>query len=823
MGKTRRKIAEVVSTTETTPVKEDNIFDQDAYNKKVLDKKQKELDDNTVTIDAGTGKTTTTGAALSNAVQPQEKAVVVEPSTPAPGVALNNAIQSNTAAQATENAVLKAGINNAETAGQVFEAPKVAEEAKKEAEKMQTQLDVETVNTVKAIEEEEPPLGGNSVTMDAGTGQVTTTGSGQYVQPAMQANQATNMPNAFTSMSEEQKQAYGQATANQLANQTVDNLRVAPAAYNAVTGGPTGPIRPSYEAITNKEQVERDVAAGYKDVAGSIPQAVVEKLGVQDYYPEIGRDIAVGTFTGSRIGSQTIYSGAGGLLPMGLYDERKRALVKAAKEKQAKIDKFMEIPDTSEQFNSDYKQGAFSFIQDGMAKHNWDLNAAMKDKEFMKGYYRWQTMGKEITYTDGIVDAIVDSQISKDGKAVPYVPAGVLDQAYKFREGKLDNMEDIMSGKSKIMDYAKNMRNYQNGAEWADGMIAKWSDPAKRVELPMNLKTGKEIDEKAMAEIQDSIKKLKENTGSYDSFLNVVKKHYDLDESLVGEWANLNNLPKDDPSRQWLKDYILKQMPADSLIENVERQSNNNYNYWAKRGDWAREDKAKETELTKIINNANNLNLKSKLDQISKNPNLNDNQKQVAIKNLYAEAGYNPRVGANGEIFGIITLGGGDVRKQNVTLNANNAEVMIYNKANKKNEWVSVGKAMKLKGNKNYVVDNDIDTYFKNGNAVVVPNEIRIQQTYTGNNGKQYQLKATNLGAYASTNNKEMTTTTYGNVYIAPKEKDGPSDRSKMQVRFNSRPETSIQDRSMMDDILKTNQPFATDPGYQGNTGTNYK
>ena len=30
-------------------------------------------------------------------------------------------------------------------------------------------------------------------------------------------------------------------------------------------------------------------------------------------------DIAVGTFTGSRIGSQTIYSGAGGVLPLGLY------------------------------------------------------------------------------------------------------------------------------------------------------------------------------------------------------------------------------------------------------------------------------------------------------------------------------------------------------------------------------------------------------------------------------------------------------------------------------------------------------------------------
>lgn len=775
MAKRQRRIAEVVSTTETTPIQDNTtngkVAEVVATPKEIVtttvEEEEPPLGGNSVTIDAGSGKVTTTG----------------EGKYVAPGVALNNAIQSNKAAEETQNAVLKAGIDNAETAGQVFEAPKVAEEAKKEAEKMQTQLDVNTVNTVNALGD------------------------------------------AMNNMSEERKQAYGQATANQLANQTASEaVPVAPVTAAVMGKINANQTRPEYPSIANKDQIEKDVAKEYTDLTSNIPQAVVEKLGVQDYYPEIGRDIAVGTFTGSRIGSQTIYSGAGGLLPMGLYDERKRALVKAAKEKQAKIDKFMEIPDTSEQFNSDYKQGAFSFIQDGMAKHNWDLNAAMKDKEFMKGYYRWQTMGKEITYTDGIVDAIIDSQMSKDGKAVPYVPAEVLDQAYKFREGKLDNMEDIFSGKSKIMDYAKNMRNYANGTVWADDMVKTWLDPAKRVELPMNLKKGTQIDEKALSEIKDSIQKLKENPGSYDSFLSVVKKHYDLDESLVGEWADLNNIPKDDKSREWLTNYILKQIPEDSFIEKVDRQSNDNYNYYAKRGDWAREDKAKETELTKIINNANNLNLKTRLDQISKDNSLNTNQKQVAIKNLYAEAGYNPRVGANGEVFGVITLGAGNTdRKQNVTLNANNAEVLVYNKANKKNEWVSVGKAMKLKDNTNYVVDAKIGEYFKGGQAVIVPNEIRMQQTYTGNDGKQYQLKATNLGAYASTNNKEMTTTTYGNVYIAPPAKGEPSDKSTLQVRFNSRPETSIQDKAMIDDLLLTNQKFATNPGYQGNTGTNYK
>jgi hypothetical protein len=755
------KISEVV----TTPVN-NNAFDQDAYNKRVLDKKQQELEANTVTIDA-TPKgdvVTTTGEAkyvapsnsnniLSNTVQTEPNKVNAE--TPsAPGAAINNVIQSNNVADKTSNAVLEAGINDANTAGEVFEVPKIADEVKTEAEREQANLDM---NTAKVV------------------------------------------------------------------NETIDNPPIAP-----VTAGVMGTInanqgRPTYDTLTNKDQIGKEIVNDYKDLTGNIPSTVIEKLGVQDYYPEVGRDIAVGTFTGSRIGSQTIYSGAGGLLPKGLYDERKRALVKAAKEKQAALDKFMEIPDTSEQFNTDYKQQAFSFIQDGMAKHNWDLNAAMKDKEFMKGYYRFQTLSKEITYTDAIVDKILESQISKDGKPVAYVPTAVLEEAYKFREGKLDNMEDIFSGKSKIMDYAKNMRNYANGTVWADDMVKTWLDPNKRVELPMNLKTGKEIDEKALGEIQDSIKKLKENTGSYDSFLSVVKKYYDLDSSLVGEWADLNGIPKDDESRKWLTDYIIKQIPEESIISTVDRQSNNNFGYWNARFQAQREDKARETELTKIINNSNNIKLKERLDQISKDTSLNSTQKQIAIKNLYAEAGYNPQVGNNGEIFGRITLGSGTTdRKQNVTLNASNAEVIVYNKSTKKNEWVSVGKAMQLKSNKNYYVSPDISN-FSSGQAMIVPNEIRMYQTYTGNDGRQYQLNANNLGAYASTNKKEMMTTTYGNIYLPPTTEGGSSGRSEMQVRFNSRPEPGTADRAMLDDILTSNQQFATDPGFKGNVGTNYK
>ncbi len=70
-------------------------------------------------------------------------------------------------------------------------------------------------------------------------------------------------------------------------------------------------VTESFEPESRENILARAAAAARKKA----PQLAIEKLGVQDYYPEIGRDIAVGTFSGSRIGSQTIYSGAGDVQP----------------------------------------------------------------------------------------------------------------------------------------------------------------------------------------------------------------------------------------------------------------------------------------------------------------------------------------------------------------------------------------------------------------------------------------------------------------------------------------------------------------------------
>jgi hypothetical protein len=516
MAKTRRKIAEVVSTTETTPAKDNNAFDQEAFNQRVLDKKQKEMEANTVTIDAGTGQTTTTGSAINNVVKEQPKPVNVEPVTPAPGVALNNAIQSNTAAQTTENAVLKAGIDNAETAGQVFEAPKVAEEAKKEAEKMQTQLDVDTVNTVKAIEEEEPPLlGGNAVTIDAGTGQVTTTGNGQYVQSALQPN----------------NQQSTEAISAQLANQATSQpqLNQGPVPIAPVTAAVMAPInanqsRPAYSSVATKDQVEKDITDQYRNLDSSIPQAVVEKLGVQDYYPEIGRDIAVGTFTGSRIGSQTVYSGAGGLLPQGLYDARKRALNESAKAKQTALDKYYSGIDIASQFKPKFNETVNDAMDNLLyKKHGGNVNAFLADPESRREFSRLEAVAKNVNGYDAYATSIL-KDAADDTK---FIDPEQVKNAQDIKRALVEDVDGVLNGKKDLSALFAKAQVYQNMIPQIDKVLDDVLAEGKIGKLPINMRTGGVYDEPKFVQERDQfLQKLKGGTLEKAQYLSGFKKFF---------------------------------------------------------------------------------------------------------------------------------------------------------------------------------------------------------------------------------------------------------------------------------------------------------
>lgn len=318
------------------------------------------------------------------------------------------------------------------------------------------------------------------------------------------------------------------------------------------------------------------------------PSLVVEKLGVQDYYPEIGRDIAVGTFTGSRIGSQTIYSGAGGLLPLGLYDARKRAIAADIKKKQALMSELSEIPDISKQFqpyfSAKYVEGLNKFTN----AYKDNPEGLMNDPEFRKYQAVYKGIAENFLKVSDDLEEFEkfiqpgDKGADKGGYGA-YATPGMLEILYKFKAGFLpDKVEDWFNGKKNISTLTETVRAIPNGYKIIGEKI---NDLLKtnQIERTIKPKTGEEIDwTKAKDEIDSVAQQVKDGSTDYESYLTVVKKYYDIDvKPLVEQFVNGNSLGAltEKEKKEYINSltlYAEAQIPAESMISKIDRQTNDN-------------------------------------------------------------------------------------------------------------------------------------------------------------------------------------------------------------------------------------------------------
>lgn len=245
----------------------------------------------------------------------------------------------------------------------------------------------------------------------------------------------------------------------------------------------------SFSGVGQKADVEKEVVAQAKDNATQNPSVttantaanldVIEKLGIQDYYPTASRNIAVGTFTGEVIGSQTIYSGAGGLAPMGLYDARKRALAKAAAAKQAAIDKFLTLEDTAKAYNMEYKDYAYDHLYDILEKHGFSVTSVMRDRDAAKEVYRLKSLGKELKFVEEESKAVL-SQLGKEGS---YVPPSIAKAAKDMFYGMQDK-DKVFSGKSDLVKTISELKAYNSLTKKAEDLATEFS--TKLSEMQMN-------------------------------------------------------------------------------------------------------------------------------------------------------------------------------------------------------------------------------------------------------------------------------------------------------------------------------------------------
>jgi hypothetical protein len=286
-----------------------------------------------------------------------------------------------------------------------------------------------------------------------------------------------------------------------------------------------GQGKPSYlGGVATKDQIEKNVVDSYANMDNQIPQAVVEKLGVQDYYPQAGRDVAVGNFTGSRIGSQTIYSGAGALLPMGLYDARKRALAKAATEKQAAVDKYFDVIDTAPQYQEPFNVSTIDWMNDNLYnKHKGNADEFLKDPAVRREYARRQGLAKELKHYSTWADALLKD--AADDKK--YVTPEMINISGEIKSALVNNAEDVVSGKKDLGPLFAKAQVYQNIVPQIDIMVKQAYSASALGESPINLRTGGEYDKESFKkEAADFVREVKSGNINRDAFITGYKKFF---------------------------------------------------------------------------------------------------------------------------------------------------------------------------------------------------------------------------------------------------------------------------------------------------------
>lgn len=453
----------------------------------------------------------------------------VEPTLQAPvettGSKLASTIANDQSPSITRNEVLAAAVKNAETPSQLEQAGELANQAKQEAGIMQAKA-AEGVSTIQE---------------QLNSGLLSNEPSKQPVDPN------TALGNQGTEVNFGQQAPY-------------------PTVAGVVAGAGTEPQTPTVVNTDTKPQIENQVLNAYTNFTDNLPKAVVERLGVQDYFPDVARDIAVGTFSGSRIGSQTIYSGVGGLLPVGLYDARKRALSEAAKEKQKQLDKYFDVIETAPQYQQSFNQATMQFVNESLAGVNGNADALLKDPKFRAEYAKRLGTAKDIKFW-----AEWSDQLLKDAaKNENYVNGEAIDVAGQIKSALVDHMDEIVSGKKSLKDFVdiEKAQLYQNIIPQIDKLTDELLDPNRIGKMPINMRTGdaegRLSPEEFAAQRDEFVMKMKNKTLTKQGFISGFKKFFTGDyETAIDSLIASGKYSED--QRQAAIDYF-----ASKLQEQVE-------------------------------------------------------------------------------------------------------------------------------------------------------------------------------------------------------------------------------------------------------------
>jgi hypothetical protein len=308
--------------------------------------------------------------------------------------------------------------------------------------------------------------------------------------------------------------------------------------------------------------------------------STIEDLDVKDYFPEAGRDIAVGNFTGSRIGSQTIYSGAGVLAPVGLYEARKRALKNEAQNKIKLINDILQIPDAPKQFQIKYGDAAHDRLMGILNEVDFDVNKLYANPDAIKEINRIKNIATDMHHYDKWAQDLIDAAAPKEGEGSNrYVSKKMLEYAKKIKSAMVEDVDKIVSGEQSLQKYFEDAHVYLHPYKWADETAKTIFNPNNLSQSPLKLKNVDEAAKEAKTkgepfdattyekERNDYIASVNDGNEATNTYVTGLLKYFDSDNlrNLVDAAYEGQNFPAE--TKEDVYKYLLSQAPMQTVLD----------------------------------------------------------------------------------------------------------------------------------------------------------------------------------------------------------------------------------------------------------------
>ncbi|MFM7681474.1 MAG: hypothetical protein ACKO7P_01865, partial [Bacteroidota bacterium] len=255
-------------------------------------------------------------------------------------------------------------------------------------------------------------------------------------------------------------------------------------------------------------------------------------------------------------------------------------------------DQIKEIPDIAKQFKTEYSQEYMNFLAPWLDTYKDKPEALLSNTDFLRDMNHYKSVAENFIKVDSDLrefEKLVqpgDKGAEKGGYGA-YATDGMLEILHKFKAGFLPGKTtDWLTGKKNISKLTETVQAIPNGYKFVGDQIKTLLDKGQ-IERVIKPKEGEEVDwTKAKDEIDGIAQQVKDGSADYESYLTVVKKYYDIDtRSLAEQFVKGNSLNAltDKEKEEYinsLKLFADAQIPAESFMAKIDRQTNDNSENW---------------------------------------------------------------------------------------------------------------------------------------------------------------------------------------------------------------------------------------------------